>query len=58
VSMPKRSMGETSRSWTGGRSKTPMWIGLEGGMVGWGSESGLGWGRVGWWPDIYTNGAI
>jgi len=46
VSMPKRSMGETSRSWTGGRSKTPMWIGLEGGMVGWGSDSGLGCGRV------------
>jgi len=40
-----------------------MWIGLEGGMVGWGSESGLGggggaggWGggRGGWRPDIYT----
>ncbi len=31
-----------------------MWIGLEGGMVGWGSESGLGCGRVAWWPDIDT----
>lgn len=31
-----------------------MWIRLDGGMVGWGSELGLGWGRVAWWPDIYA----
>lgn len=31
-----------------------MWIGLVGGMVGWGLESRLEKGKVAWWPDIYT----